>query len=133
MQRGDRNGAGNEALMNARNQLLDMAAKNSKRAGVRTNGLADVAQFKIDIDSKKASALGIPLSDINSALQIAWGSSYVNDFIDNGRIKRVYMQADAQHRMVPKTLRSGMCVIIMAKWLHSVHSRLQNGRLARHS
>jgi multidrug efflux pump len=91
--------------MNARNQLLGMAAKNPKLAGVRPNGLADVAQFKIDIDSEKASALGIPLSDINSALQIAWGSSYVNDFIDNGRIKRVYMQADAPHRMVPEDLQ----------------------------
>jgi multidrug efflux pump len=105
MQLVDRTGAGHQALMNARNQLLGMAAKNPKLAGVRPNGLADVAQFKIDIDSEKASALGIPLSDINSALQIAWGSSYVNDFIDNGRIKRVYMQADAPHRMVPEDLQ----------------------------
>ncbi len=104
MQLVDRTGAGHQALMNARNQLLGMASKNPKLAGVRPNGLADVAQFKIDIDSEKASALGIPLNDINSALQIAWGSSYVNDFIDNGRIKRVYMQADAPHRMVPEDL-----------------------------
>jgi multidrug efflux pump len=104
MQLVDRTGAGHEALMNARNRLLGMAAQNPKLAGVRPNGLSDVAQFKIDIDSEKASALGLPLSDINSALQIAWGSSYVNDFIDNGRIKRVYMQADAMHRMVPEDL-----------------------------
>lgn len=104
MQLLDRTGAGHEALMQAKNQLLGMAAQNPKLTGVRPNGLADVAQFKIDIDSEKASALGLPLNDINSALQIAWGSSYVNDFIDNGRIKRVYMQADAVHRMVPEDL-----------------------------
>jgi multidrug efflux pump len=104
MQLVDRLGSGHEALMNARNQLLGMAAQHPKLVGVRPNGLSDVAQFKINIDSEKASALGIPLSDINSALQIAWGSSYVNDFVDNGRIKRVYMQADAEHRMVPEDL-----------------------------
>lgn len=104
MQLVDRTGAGHQALMNARNKLLGMAAQNPKLAGVRPNGLSDVAQFKIDIDSEKASALGIPLNDINSALQIAWGSSYVNDFVDNGRIKRVYMQADAEHRMTPEDL-----------------------------
>ena len=104
MQLVDRTGAGHEALMNARNRLLGMAAQNPKLVGVRPNGLSDVAQFKIDIDSEKASALGLPLNEINSALQIAWGSSYVNDFIDNGRIKRVYMQADAQHRMTPEDL-----------------------------
>ncbi|WP_414829293.1 efflux RND transporter permease subunit [Alteromonas sp. H39] len=100
----DRAGNGHEALMNARNQLLGMAAQNPKLTGVRPNGLSDVPQFKIDIDSEKASALGISLDQINATLQIAWGSSYVNDFIDNGRIKRVYMQADAPHRMSPEDL-----------------------------
>lgn len=104
MQLVDRAGNGHEALMNARNQLLGMAAQNPKLAGVRPNGLSDVPQFKINIDSEKASALGLNLSEINSALQIAWGSSYVNDFIDKGRIKRVYMQADAPHRMTPDDL-----------------------------
>ncbi len=100
----DRAGNGHEALMNARNQLLGMAAQNPKLTGVRPNGLSDVPQFKIDIDSEKASALGISLDQINATLQIAWGSSYVNDFIDDGRIKRVYMQADAPHRMSPEDL-----------------------------
>ena len=100
----DRAGNGHEALMNARNQLLGMAAQNPKLTGVRPNGLSDVPQFKVDIDSEKASALGISLDQINATLQIAWGSSYVNDFIDNGRIKRVYMQADAPHRMSPEDL-----------------------------
>ncbi|WOI37394.1 efflux RND transporter permease subunit [Alteromonas sp. CI.11.F.A3] len=104
MQLVDRGSNGHEALMNARNQLLGMAAQNPKLAGVRPNGLSDVPQFKVNIDSEKASALGLNLSEINSALQIAWGSSYVNDFIDKGRIKRVYMQADAQYRMSPDDL-----------------------------
>jgi multidrug efflux pump len=102
----DRAGLGHEALMGARNQLLGMAAQNPKLVGVRPNGLSDVPQYKIDIDSEKASALGLSLSDINRTLQIAWGSSYVNDFTDNGRIKRVYLQADAPHRMMPKDLDS---------------------------
>jgi multidrug efflux pump len=104
MQLLDRQGLGHEALMNARNTLLGLANKSTKLVGVRPNGLSDVPQFNINIDSEKASALGVSLDDINSALRIAWGSSYVNDFVDNGRIKRVYMQADAQHRMAPDDL-----------------------------
>ncbi len=100
----DRSGIGHEALMNARNQLLGAAGQNPKLTSVRPNGLSDVPQFKIDIDSEKASALGLSLSDINRTLQIAWGSSYVNDFVDKGRIKRVYLQADAPHRMMPEDL-----------------------------
>jgi multidrug efflux pump len=100
----DRGGLGHEALIQARNQLLGAAAQNSMLTGVRPNGLDDVPQFKINIDSEKASAVGLSLSDINRTLQIAWGSSYVNDFIDRGRIKRVYMQADAPYRMMPEDL-----------------------------
>ena len=100
----DRGGLGHEALMNARNQVLGAAAQNENLTGVRPNGLSDVPQFKINIDSEKASALGLSLSDINRTLQIAWGSSYVNDFVDKGRIKRVYLQADAPHRMMPEDL-----------------------------
>lgn len=100
----DRGGLGHEALMNARNQLLGMAAQNPKLMGVRPNGLNDVPQYKIDIDQEKASAFGVSLSDINNILRITWGSSYVNDFIDAGRIKRVYLQADAEYRMMPDDL-----------------------------
>ena len=100
----DRSGHGHEALMSARNQILGAASQNPKLQGVRPNGLNDVPQFKIDIDSEKASALGLSLSEINRTLQIAWGSSYVNDFLDNGRIKRVYLQSDAQYRMMPEDL-----------------------------
>ncbi len=104
MQLVDRAGLGHEALMDARNQLLGMASQNSKLMGVRPNGLSDVPQFKVNIDNEKASALGVPLNEINATLQIAWGSSYVNDFIDQGRIKRVYLQADAPYRMNPDDL-----------------------------
>jgi multidrug efflux pump len=100
----DRGGMGHEALMAARNQLLMLAAQDPRLVGVRPNGLSDVPQFKVDIDSEKAAALGVSLSSINASLQIAWGSSYVNDFIDNGRIKKVYMQADAKYRMNEKDL-----------------------------
>lgn len=100
----DRAGMGHEALMQARNQLLGAAAQSPVLSQVRPNGLNDVAQYKINIDSEKASAMGVSLSAINQTLQIAWGSSYVNDFMDNGRVKRVYLQADAPARMMPKDL-----------------------------
>lgn len=97
----DRTGKGHEALMAARNQLLGMAAKNPSLSGVRPNGLEDVPQFKIDIDHEHASAFGVSIADINSTLQTAWGSSYVNDFVHEGRIKKVFMQGDAPYRMNP--------------------------------
>ena len=102
----DRAGHGHEALMQARGKLLGMAAQDPLLTGVRPNGLSDVPQYKINIDSEKASALGLSLSDINRTLQIAWGSSYVNDFLDKGRIKKVYLQADAPSRMMPEDLNS---------------------------
>lgn len=100
----DRSGNGHEALMQARNMMLGMAAQNPKLVGVRPNGLEDVPQFKVDIDYEKASALGLSIADINRTLQTAWGGSYVNDFIDEGRVKKVYMQADAPYRMNPEDL-----------------------------
>lgn len=102
MQLVDRAGLGHKKLMDARNQLLGMAAQNPKLQGVRPNGLSDVAQYKLDIDHEKASALGLAVADINQTLQTAWGSAYVNDFLDKGRIKKVYMQADTPYRMMPK-------------------------------
>lgn len=97
----DRGGLGHDALINARNQLLGMASQNHLLMGVRPNGLNDVAQYKIDINYEKATALGVSIADINQTLQTAWGSSYVNDFIDKGRIKKVFLQADAPYRMMP--------------------------------
>lgn len=100
----DRAGRGHDALVQARNQFLGAASQNPKLTSVRPNGLDDVPQYKINIDSEKASALGLSLNDINRTLQIAWGSSYVNDFVDKGRIKKVYLQADAEARMMPEDL-----------------------------
>jgi len=100
----DRSGLGHEKLMEARNQLLGMAMKNPKLMAVRPNGQDDSPQFKLDIDDVRAGAMGVSLSAINDVLATAWGSSYVNDFIDRGRIKRVYMQAEAPYRMKPEDL-----------------------------
>jgi multidrug efflux pump len=102
----DKAGLGHEALMKARNQLLGLAAKDPLLVRVRPNGLDDEPQYRIAIDSEKASALGLSLSDINDTVQSAWGSNYVNDFIDRGRLKRVYIQGDADSRMLPQDLDS---------------------------
>jgi multidrug efflux pump len=102
----DKAGLGHEALMQARNQLLALAAKDPLLARVRANGLDDDPQYRISIDREKASAQGLSLSDINDTIQSAWGSSYVNDFIDRGRLKRVYVQGDAPSRMLPQDLGS---------------------------
>ncbi len=102
----DRGNLGHDALLQARNQLLGMAAQNPILNGVRPNGMEDSPQFRIDIDYEKAMAMGVAVSDINSMLSIAWGSAYVNDFIDNGRIKKVYVQGDAPYRMNPEDMSS---------------------------
>ena len=95
---------GHDALVGARNQFLALTAQNPKLRNVRPNDLDDAPQFKIDIDQEKASALGVSIAAINDTLSSAWGSSYVNDFIDRGRVKRVYIQADAKFRMLPEDL-----------------------------
>ena len=104
MQLVDRSGIGHDALTAARNQLLGMAAQNQKVAGVRPNGLSDTPQFDINIDQEKAGALGLGIANINQTLTAAWAPSYVNDFMENGRVKKVYMQADARYRMMPDDL-----------------------------
>ncbi len=100
----DRGGLGHDKLMEARNQMLGMAMKNPKLIAVRPNGQDDSPQFKLDIDDVRAGALGVSLADVNSVLSTAWGSSYVNDFIQDGRVKKVYLQADAKYRMLPEDI-----------------------------
>jgi multidrug efflux pump len=100
----DINGAGHDRLMEVRNQLLGMAAQSGKLAATRPNGQEDQPQFKVDIDTQKARLLDLGIPDINDTLSIAWGSDYVNDFMDRGRIKPVYVQADAPFRMQPSDL-----------------------------
>ncbi|MCQ3015706.1 efflux RND transporter permease subunit [Pseudomonas tremae] len=101
----DQGGVGHEKLMQARNQFLGMAAQSKILAGVRPNGLNDEPQYQLIIDDERASAQGITLSDINNTLSIALGGSYVNDFIDRGRVKKVYIQGDAGARMKPEDLK----------------------------
>ncbi|MDM0038790.1 efflux RND transporter permease subunit [Variovorax sp. J22G21] len=100
----DRGGAGHEALVNARNQLLGMASKSPLLAQVRPDGLEDAPQLQIDIDRDKANALGVTFDAINTTLSTALGSSYINDFPNRGRLQRVVVQADAPARMQPQDL-----------------------------
>ncbi|OMK84085.1 efflux RND transporter permease AcrB [Yersinia pestis] len=98
----DQGNLGHQQLTDARNQLLGMAAQHPDMlVGVRPNGLEDTPQFKVEVDQEKAQALGVAISDINTTLGSAMGGSYVNDFIDRGRVKKVYVQADAPFRMLP--------------------------------
>ncbi|MFP5383363.1 MAG: efflux RND transporter permease subunit, partial [Gammaproteobacteria bacterium] len=112
----DRSGLGHDALVAARNQFLGMAAQDPRLAGVRPNGQEDVAEYELLIDHAKAGALGVSVAAINDTLATAWGGAYVNDFLDRGRIKKVYMQADAEARMKPEDL---------AKW----HVRNDSGEM----
>jgi HAE1 family hydrophobic/amphiphilic exporter-1 len=100
----DRGGIGHDGLMAARNQLLGMAAQDPVLTKVRPNGLEDVPEYRIDVDWEKAGALGVPITSIHNTISAAFGSAYVNDFIQGGRVKRVYIQADAPYRMLPKDL-----------------------------
>jgi len=102
----DRGGLGHAKLMEARNQLFGMAMNNPKLMAVRPNGQDDSPQFNLDIDDVRAGALGVSLSQINDVLATAWGSSYVNDFIQNGRVKKVFLQSDARFRMQPEDINS---------------------------
>ncbi|POT27141.1 hydrophobe/amphiphile efflux-1 family RND transporter [Citrobacter freundii] len=103
----DQGGLGHTALTQARNQLLGMVAKHPDLlVRVRPNGLEDTPQFKLDVDQEKAQALGVSLSDINETISASLGGYYVNDFIDRGRVKKVYVQADAKYRMLPADINN---------------------------
>ncbi|EGK15070.1 efflux RND transporter permease subunit [Psychrobacter sanguinis] len=96
---------GHQGLLDARNQLLGMAAQSDQVAGVRPNGQEDAPQLKVNINQEQAAAYGLPLSAINSVLSTAWGSAYVNDFVDRGRVKRVFVQGDADSRTNPDDIQ----------------------------
>lgn len=104
MQLQDRGGMGHEALTAATQQILQMAQERPELVGVRQNGQPDNTQYQLIIDQEKARALGVSINDINDTLSIAWGSNYVNDFVDRGRVKKVYVQAAADYRMVPEDI-----------------------------
>ncbi|MFA5073129.1 MAG: efflux RND transporter permease subunit [Nitrospirota bacterium] len=101
----DRGGLGHAKLMEARNQLLGMAAKDPVLTKVRPNSQEDVPEYRITVDWEKAGALGLPITSIHHTLSVGFGSSYVNDFIQAGRVKRVYIQADSLYRMLPSDLK----------------------------
>jgi multidrug efflux pump len=101
----DNAGSGHEALTAARNQFLGAAAQSGLLANVRPNGQEDTPQLRVDVDSEKAAALGLSMADINSTLSAAWGGQYIDDFVDRGRVKRVYVRADAPFRMTPEDFR----------------------------
>jgi multidrug efflux pump len=100
----DRGNLGHDGLIQARNMLLGMAAQDPKLVGVRPASLEDTAQLHLDVDKAKANALGLSLADVNATLSTAWGGSFVNNFVDRGRIKRVYIQGDAPFRAKPDDL-----------------------------
>ena len=100
----DTGNIGHDQLLAARNMLLGMASQNPKLVGVRPNGQEDTPQYKVNVNQSQAAAMGVSIADINSVLSTGWGSSYVNDFIDRGRVKRVFMQGDAESRNAPEDL-----------------------------
>jgi hydrophobe/amphiphile efflux-1 (HAE1) family protein len=100
----DRGGLGHKKLMEARNQLLDMASKDPRLTKVRPNGMEDVPEYRVNVDWGKAGALGVPINSIHNTISAAFGSDYINDFIQGGRVKRVFLQADAPHRMLPRDI-----------------------------
>ncbi len=100
----DRGGLGHQKLMEARNQLLYLASQDRRLTKVRPNGMEDIPEYRVDIDWEKAGALGVPISSIHDTIATSFGSAYVNNFIQGGRVKRVFVQADAPHRMLPKDI-----------------------------
>ena len=104
MQLKDVGGVGHQALLDARNQLMGMAMQNPTIAMIRPGGQEDAPKLKLDINQEQAAAHGVPLATINSTISQAWGGSYVNDFIDRGRIKRVYIQGEPDSRVVPEDI-----------------------------
>jgi len=100
----DRGGLGHAAMMAARNQLLGMAAQDPRLARVRPNGLEDVPEYRVDVDWDKVGAMGVSIASVHNTISSSFGSVYINDFIQGGRVKRVYAQADAPYRMLPQDL-----------------------------
>ncbi|MBB2775681.1 UNVERIFIED_ORG: HAE1 family hydrophobic/amphiphilic exporter-1 [Comamonas terrigena] len=100
----DLNGLGHEALLAAKDKFLAESRKHPELSSVRTTNLDDATELRLDIDDRKAAALNLSYSDINSVLSSAMGGTYVNDFLNNGRVKRVYIQGDAPHRMLPQDI-----------------------------
>ncbi|WP_213989896.1 multidrug efflux RND transporter permease AcrD [Sodalis sp. dw_96] len=134
----DHAGLGHAKLMAARDELLAKANASPLLTRMRHNGLDDSPQLQIDIDQRKAQALGVSIDDINDTLQTAWGSTYVNDFIDQGRIKRVYVQAAAEYRMLPSDInhwyvRNGSGTMVPFSAFATSHWEYGSPRLERYN
>ncbi|MEW6441647.1 MAG: efflux RND transporter permease subunit [bacterium] len=134
----DRGGLGHADLMAARNQLLGMTAGDPRLTKVRPNGLEDVPEYRVDVDWEKAGALGLPIASIHNTISASFGSAYVNDFIQGGRVKRVYVQADAPFRMLPKDLeklyvRNGASKMVPYSSFASGHWTSGSPRLERYN
>ncbi len=100
----DRAGAGHEALLNARNQLIGMAMQDPRLASIRPNGMEDVPEYRVDVNWEKVGAQKLSITSVHNTISAAFGSAYVNDYIQGGRIKRVFVQADAPFRMLPEDM-----------------------------
>ncbi len=134
----DNAGLGHDALTQARNQFLGAAAQSKLLANVRPNGQEDTPQFRVDIDKEKAGALGLTMAGINDTLSTAWGSQYIDDFIDRGRVKRVLVQADAPFRMVPEdfdrwSVRNGRGEMVPFRAFATSHWDYGSPRLERYN
>ena len=134
----DNGSKGHVALVAARNQLLGAAAQSKLLANVRPNGQEDTPQLRVVVDIEKASALGLAIADINQTLSAAWGGQYIDDFLDRGRVKRVYMQADAPYRMVPEnfnlwSVRNNLGEMVPFPAFASVHWEYGSPRLERYN
>lgn len=138
MQLEDHVGLGHGQLMAARDQLLQLAGQNPLLVRVRHNGLDDSPQLQIDIDQRKAQTLGVSIDEINNTLSTAWGSTYVNDFVDRGRVKKVYVQGAAPFRMLPEDLykwylRNNTGNMVPFSALASFHWEYGSPRLERYN
>jgi hydrophobe/amphiphile efflux-1 (HAE1) family protein len=134
----DRAAVGHEVLMQARGELLEAAAKNPAIGMLRPNGLDDEPQYQLDIDWERASALGLPVATINDSLAAGWGSSYINQFLDQGRVKRVFIQGDVNTRMLPQDLdrwyvRSGVGQMIPFSAFSAAHWTYGSPKLERYN
>lgn len=128
----DLGGLGHDELIKARDTLLMQANQDPRLNQVRHSGLQDRPQFKIDIDHQKAMSFGVSLADINSTFATAWGSTYVNDFIDKGRVKRVYVQGDAPFRMMPEDVGDWYVRNNEGEWYLYRPSAIPDGYLVHH-
>ncbi|MGE0582848.1 MAG: efflux RND transporter permease subunit [Steroidobacteraceae bacterium] len=134
----DNSGRGHEALVAARNQFLGAAGQSKLLANVRPNGQEDTPQLRVVVDIEKAGALGLAIADINQTLSTAWGGQYVDDFLDRGRVKRVYVQSDAPYRMVPENfklwaVRNNVGEMVPFPAFASVHWEYGSPRLERYN